>query len=190
MHEALADLKKAAEGIVGAKRKGQDLTQLTRDGLLQILRVKDASKRVCTRVEAAKEATAVSKQGLEAADSVLQNLLYEKNYYTKEIHACRSFTSQVKDGAVDLMPEDQFLAALSNSEEDAALRAQAAANPHERMKARLIYENQLRQRLVERLNELKQMKHTLQDSVNNQQKALTDLQVRNAAVLAHLPLRK
>ncbi len=190
MENELQRLRELATAIVGAKRARpedagaaagkQSLQELATGGLLQILDVKEANKRLCARVEAAKEETGRTKLSLDGSDSTLQNLLYEKGYYEKEILACRSFVSKVKDEAVALMPEAQFWQAVQSSgatPEEQELAALAAQSAHELAKARLVHEQRLRQQLVKRLDELKQQRETSQEQVAAQQKALNDLQV-------------
>lgn len=180
MEEELKGLRHIASAIVGAKRASGnqgELRKLASDGLLQILKLKDENKRLCFQVEESKEETARSRQALEQSDLVLQNLLYEKQYYVKEIMACRAFQSKVKDEAVALMPVEDFFASLTDSAEDQALKEKALSNEHELMKARLVHENRLRKQLVKQMDQLKQMKVTLLNNVGQQERVLKDLQV-------------
>lgn len=58
---------------------------LAEKGLHLLLALKTDFKGHCLQAEAAKETTAASKAQLEQANLQLQNLLYERQYYEKEI---------------------------------------------------------------------------------------------------------
>lgn len=185
MEQELKQLRGLAGAIAGTKRKSPDTAQLATQGLLQLLGIKEANKRLCARLEAAKEQTAAAKVAVEASDSTLQNLLYERGYYEKEIRESRSFVSKVPDLEVALMPEPEFRTSLaadppSSSGEEAEMlsRMAASGDDHEVMKARLIHEHKLRLQLVAQLDQLKSVKASLADNLATQQRTLGDLQVR------------
>lgn len=184
MDEQLKELRRLATKIIGQKRAhpddGTGVRQAASEGLLCLLAVKDANKRQCFQVEEMKEETTRSKIALEKADLTLQNLLYEKQYYEKEILSCRNFQSKVKDETVALMPAEECLAALASSTDaqDRDLHAKALTSEHELMKARLLHENRQRKALVKQLDQLKQMKQTLLNNVGAKERVLKDLQVK------------
>lgn len=105
--EGAGALREIAFSIAGLKRQpehsSEQLQALSTDCLLQLLAVKESNKRFCLGVEAVREQTAAAKQQLELADTTLQNLLYERSYYEKEIHSCLSFASAVRDEQVRLI---------------------------------------------------------------------------------------
>ena len=139
LQEELKGLRQLAGSVLqGVKRKAdaQEVRKQCASGLLRLLAVKDANKRACTHVEQLKDDTAGGKKALEGADMTLQNLLYEKQYYEKEIATCRSFQSKVKDEVVALMPVDDFWASVNASEDCADLRGKAGNSDHELMKVR------------------------------------------------------
>ncbi|KAF5827904.1 Fms-interacting protein-domain-containing protein [Dunaliella salina] len=170
------------------------------EGLLRIMQVKERNKKLCAATEGAKEATTRSKNDLEGAYTALQNLLYEKNHFENEIASCQGFQSKVKEEAVALMPEQEFLA---SSEGQAFLREQeerlknpekngAAANGtiagltpeqtlelregHQLMRARLGHEGKQRLELLRQLEQVKQMEASLKEAVGSQEQVLHDLQ--------------
>ncbi|KAL6763310.1 Fms-interacting protein-domain-containing protein [Haematococcus lacustris] len=181
METELASLRKLVVSMATLKRQqpqSPHLRELAAEATLQLLLIKEENKRLCMHVEDLKEQTTRSKQSLEASDLTLQNLLYEKSYYEKEIFTCRSFRSKVTDEAVALMPLDQFWASLTDSPEDQEMRAKAQGNEHELMKQRLVHENRQRAALVKQLEQLRQLKSTLLSSVTGQERILKDLQVQ------------
>jgi THO complex subunit 5 len=186
MEAELAALRQLAISLATLKRQGHNdqasVQDLALKGQLQLLAVKEAHKRKCLQVEDMKEETARAKQSLEASDLALQNLLYEKQYYEKEIFTCRSFKSKVPEEAVDLMPVEQFWASLSDSPEDAQTRAKAKSSDHELMKQRLVHENNQRRALVRQLEQLKQTKVSLLNTVGAQERVLKELQVREQSL--------
>jgi THO complex subunit 5 len=90
MEEELGALRKLASSL--AKRP-PDALDLAAEGVMRLLGLKEACKRQCLRVEELKEQTSQAKHGLESSDLELQNLLYEKQYYEKEIFTCRRCAS-------------------------------------------------------------------------------------------------
>lgn len=86
-------------------------------GLLRLLQIKAANKRLALETEACKEATAASRSALSSADLALSNLLYEKQHYQSAINACNSFVTKFPDSAVALMGVEEFLGSLTDAQE-------------------------------------------------------------------------
>lgn len=126
--EHLASLR--AEG--GANVEPARVTAAANAGLLLLCTIREEFKRASLSTEAPKDATAAAKAQLDAASLQLHNLLYEKQYYQREVAATRHFASNVSDEVVDLVPLDAFLAAQPP---EAAQRLSGDA--HELMLARL-----------------------------------------------------
>lgn len=83
------------ESVIGAKASNNDrleLSELLTRTATNLIKLRQAAKNQVEEVERRKTQTAQSKSDVEVSNLQLQNLLYEKNYYTKEIATCRSFT--------------------------------------------------------------------------------------------------
>ncbi len=94
MDADLKALRVLATEIMQRKRARADAAELRDLGAkaqMAVLALRDSSKRHALRVEELKDETGASKAELEQADLALQNLLYEKQYYEKEIRSCRAF---------------------------------------------------------------------------------------------------
>jgi hypothetical protein len=107
MEQAVQKLKALTENAVGASRA--DHQAAVKQGLLVLLELKEESRQLAFSAEAAREETASFKGALEGAHLQLQNLLYEKDYYEKEIAECRGFRFSHPDAAIGLVPEAEFL---------------------------------------------------------------------------------
>ena len=68
---------------------------------------------------------------VEKTNLVLENLMYEKNHYVKEIQACRAFKSAFTDAQIDLHPLEQFRGLAQQP---------LPQEPHDLMLARLAFE--------------------------------------------------
>lgn len=80
--------------VVEAKRSGvekADLKTLLSQTAVQIVKLRQAAKQQVEDVEQHKSDTAQSRAEVDVSNLQLQNLLYEKNYYTKEIATCKNF---------------------------------------------------------------------------------------------------
>ena len=153
---------KGSQGVVKA---------LAADGLLHLLHVKDGNKKLCYRAEELRGETNQCRTQLEQAHLQLQNLLYEKQYYEKEIRACRSYQSAFSDAQLGLASEEEFWQQASEE-----CKRQASAGPHQLMLQRLAFEMQHRKHTVKEVEQLKSAKLSLIGQVTSQQKVLSDLQ--------------
>jgi len=77
-------------------------------GLLEILQLREHHRELCLMVETIRGETAASKSELDLSSLHLQNLLYEKHHYQREIRSCQSYRSAYKDEEIELIPEEEF----------------------------------------------------------------------------------
>lgn len=78
-------------------------------GLVSILKLRKSHRSLCELVERFREQTAEVKSELDVSSLHLQNLLYQKNHYQREIQACRSYASAYSDAELELVAEEAFL---------------------------------------------------------------------------------
>lgn len=74
-----------------AGKSGSDLKEGVAEGTRLILEVKNLLRSTFNSLEELREGTADAKIRLDHANLQLQNHLYERNYYAKEIKTCHSF---------------------------------------------------------------------------------------------------
>ena len=78
-------------------------------GLVSILKLRKSHRTLCELVERFREQTAGVKSELDVSSLHLQNLLYQKNHYQREIQACTSYVSAYSDAELELLTEEEFL---------------------------------------------------------------------------------
>ena len=78
-------------------------------GIVQILNLKRHHRALCEVVEGLREETAGVKSELDTSSLHLQNLLYEKQHYQREIQACRSYRSRYTPEELELVSEEEYL---------------------------------------------------------------------------------
>jgi len=94
MEESCTNIQVMFKEILKVKQEGggaEKFKSLLRDAALELVRLKLAAKSKVDEIEQQKAATAESKAQADESNLRLQNLLYEKNYYNKEIAACLAF---------------------------------------------------------------------------------------------------
>ena len=167
MDEHISDLRQIASSLISNKANVKDIASR---GLISLLRCRNANKDLAHHTEAMKDETAKGRQALERSALQLSNLIYESEYYAKEIKACRSFASSFPDDQISLQPESEFWASA-----DEATKEKAAISAHELMLQRLTHEIQLRKAMAKDLEALKADKNHLLHSVANQEKVVKTL---------------
>ena len=60
-------------------------------GKLLLMEVKDSTRKQSEGLEFLRDETMAAKAELDSLNLVLQNLLYEKSHYEKEIRTCEDF---------------------------------------------------------------------------------------------------
>lgn len=120
--------------LLAAKTLGQapeDWGAATADGVLRLLKLKAAHRALCEATEALREATGDAKSRLDQSSLQLQNLLYEKQHYEREIASCRAFRSAyTEQQVVWWRPRPQPGVKPAQGVPRAARRAQRTACAH------------------------------------------------------------
>jgi hypothetical protein len=94
MEESCMTIQETLKEILKVKQDGggsDKLKPLLKDAALELVRLRLAAKAKVEQIEEQKAITAESKAHVNVSNLRLQNLLYEKNYYNKEIAACLAF---------------------------------------------------------------------------------------------------
>ncbi|GIL44794.1 hypothetical protein Vafri_2281 [Volvox africanus] len=148
-----------------------DSQKATTEGLLLLLQLKEESRKLAFRAEDQRDETSKFKTRLEQAHLQLQNLLYEKEYYEKEIHECQNFRFKHSDGAIGLVPTEQFLGSASPE-----VLARIGDDSHMLMLERLYDELNQRKAMVSKLNDLRKARAATRQEVDKRKRTLDDLQ--------------
>ena len=101
-------------------------------GVLKLLELKQAHRALCESTEALREETALAKAGLDQSSLQLQNLLYERGHYDREIRDCRDFSSAFSNAELELLSAEEFRAAWAGPD--------AGGDAHATMLNRLTHE--------------------------------------------------
>lgn len=100
LEETFTSLTEAASRVLQAADAGTASKALASEGSMAVISLKRLNRELFEDVEAKRQRTTDAKQLMEKTNLQLENLLYEKNHYEKEIHSCRSFASAVRDDQV------------------------------------------------------------------------------------------
>ncbi|KAG1669247.1 hypothetical protein FOA52_003284 [Chlamydomonas sp. UWO 241] len=170
MEEQLGKLRELATELA-AGGDAAKVKALASRGSLSLLRLRSENKSLAHGTEDLKEETAKAKAALEADDLALQNLLYEKQYYEKEVRSCRSFQSAYSDESIGLQSEAEFWETA-----EADMVEMAKGGPHALMLQRLAHEMRLRKSMAKDLEGIKVSKSALLQTVGQQERVLKQLQ--------------
>lgn len=146
--EALHEL---VEHIVELKKQKADpsaIQDACRSGTMALLRLRKQYRAAALDSEAVRERAAGAKAQLDRFVLQLHNLLYEKQFFEKEILSCTNFRSAVPDDQIALISEAEFMASGAGGATDAAA---LSSDPHQLMLARLTHELNTRKLLTEQL---------------------------------------
>lgn len=140
---------------------------LSTSGAVQILELKETHRRLCENNESLRESTSDSKVQLDQTTLQLQNLLYEKHHYEKEIRSCTSFRSEYTDDQLGLLPVKEFASTAPDlyTPDDA----------HQLMLNRLEHELALRKAKLKELEKLKSKRDALAASIAQRRSNLAGL---------------
>jgi hypothetical protein len=89
--------------LLQARRDGAlpaDVQGVFSAGAVLILELKAAHRQLCESTDALREAAGEAKSQLDQSSLQLQNLLYERQHYEKEIASCRGWQSAYRDEQV------------------------------------------------------------------------------------------
>ncbi|GLC33262.1 hypothetical protein PLESTB_000353300 [Pleodorina starrii] len=170
MEESVEALRRLAEKCVSAKGK-IDNQEATTQGLLLLLQLKEDSRKLAFKAEDQREETSKFKTRLEQAHLQLQNLLYEKEYYEKEINECQNFRFKHPDSAIGLVPTEQFLQSASPE-----VQNRIGDDQHKLMLERLHDELTQRKAMVAKLEDLRKARAATRQEVDKRKRTLDDLQ--------------
>ena len=95
--------------LVQARRDGDlpaDIQGVFAAGAVRILELKAAHRQLCESTDELREAAAEAKSQLDQSSLQLQNLLYERQHYEKEIASCRGWQSAYSDEQVRALAAD------------------------------------------------------------------------------------
>lgn len=176
MEGSLSAFRDVVEKIVILKQNQAEqhvLEAACKAGTLLLLQLREHHKQATLQVERVKDDTAGYKTKLDHFSQQLHNLLYEKQYYEKEVLSCRSFQSAVSDEQVSLIALDEFLQSAP-AEHTKGLGGDA----HKLMLSRLTFELNQRKQLSQRLLELQKLQQQEATHLGNRKAGIDDLQVR------------
>lgn len=176
MEDTLQKARAVGAKLLSQKQNGATVDQLratSNTALLLLLKLREQNKNLCLETEQLREETAGDKLNLDTTSLVLQDLTYEKQYYEKDIQACRSFRSAVSDEQIGLMPLEDFLAQT---------QAENTSDEHQLMLQRLAHELSERKSLAKGLQDLEGVKENLQKELSEQRKMLDSLQDHLASI--------
>ncbi len=94
MEESYSNMQEMFKEILKIQKEGggaENFKPVLKKAALELVRLKLAAKAQVDAIEQQKTATAESKAHLDESNLRLQNLLYEKNYYSKEIATCLTY---------------------------------------------------------------------------------------------------
>ncbi|KAI8471412.1 MAG: THO complex, subunit 5 [Monoraphidium minutum] len=98
--EALTDLVARIVELRKQQASPEAIADACRAGTVALLRARQSHRAAALASEATREAAAAAKGELDRAVLQLHSLLYEKQFYEREISACTNFTSAHPDAAV------------------------------------------------------------------------------------------
>ncbi|CAL8464312.1 g3847 [Coccomyxa elongata] len=174
-------LKQVAAEMLACKKRGasaEEANALLMKGLVCLTEIKAANRTLCEETERVRDLTAEAKAQFDTAELSLQNLLYEKRHYLKEIRACKAYRSKYSDEEIGLMPEEEFLATAPEQFKE------GIEDDHKRMLQRLDHEKYERGEAVKRVQALQMRRDALANNLKNKQDDLERVEQQFAAVRA------
>lgn len=94
LEEALQTFQSRWHGLLAQKKQDGEEMDVSNEiiaGNLDVFRLKGLLSTGFDELEALKEELSKTREGLDLTSLQLQNQLYEKSYYEKEIEACYNF---------------------------------------------------------------------------------------------------
>lgn len=180
MDSTLKELRDFADTALEIKKAGRSLNDIQAActaGSLLLLQCREQSRLSALEADRIREETATQRAALDTASLQLHNLVYEQQYYDKEIASCRTFQPGVPDDKLQCISTQDF---LSLPEQAAAL---AGKSSHEMELARLNYELQERKQLKARLQQLQQHKQRAQADLSAAAGRIDDLRTHMEALI-------
>ncbi|KAL3144500.1 hypothetical protein ABBQ32_004237 [Trebouxia sp. C0010 RCD-2024] len=165
--ELVQDVQECIEG-------GEALEQLSSKGLAALLFLRHLGFSMFETTETGKANTAKARHAFDEKTLVLQNILYERGYYQKEIQEAAEYKSRVSNSELELMSVEQFQQ-FASEEFTAGLDPSSQDYDHQLILRRLDHELHTRRQARKQLSELKMRRDALQTNLGQKRKAHTDL---------------
>lgn len=165
--ELVQDVQECVEG-------GEALEQLSSKGLAALLFVRHLGFSMFEATETGKGNTAKARHAFDEKTLVLQNILYERGYYQKEIQEAAEYKSGVSNSELELMSVEHFQQ-FASEEFTAGLDSSSQDYDHQLTLRRLDHELHTRRQARKQLSELKMRRDALQTNLGQKRKAHTDL---------------
>lgn len=145
--EAAGVLKELVDRVVELKKQQAPTDEACRAGTMALLRLRQQYREAALGSEAVRERAAAAKSQLDRFVLQVHNLLYEKQFYEKEVASCTNFRSAYSDETINLIPEAAYLSTAAG----AAAAAEAGGDAHALALARLNHELASRKALTAEL---------------------------------------
>ena len=172
MEDTLEAIRSIADDIVALKQENADIDKLQnaiKQGCLLLVKVREQHRVASLESERLKEDTGAKKALFDESNLQLENLLYEKQYFEREIAGNQAFKSAIPDEDIVLAPVDEFRAACDHSGKP------VPDNEHDLMLGRLTYEETQRKELTKKLHALEEVKQQKASGVASRKAQLDDL---------------
>lgn len=177
LSDSLKALGEYGEVVLDMKRRGTGLPDIQAaccGGSVHLLRCREESRQAAIETERTKDHTSQQRDKLDHNSLQLHNLVYEQQYYDKEIAGCINFQSSVSDDKLSCITREQF---LQQAGPDVT-----ALSAHEQELARLTHELQQRKRLKTDLQALQQRKQQALAELNAATARIDDLRSHMEAI--------
>jgi THO complex subunit 5 len=142
-------------------------------GAVKILELKEAHFGMCQATEELKQSTTEAMNRLDESSLHLENLLYEKSHYEREIQACKSYKSAYTDEQLELLAAEEYAARTADMDAKTLILSE---DPHTAMLARLEEELKYREQVLRDLEALKVKRDALAAQLAQRRDAITGLQ--------------
>ncbi|KAL4437184.1 hypothetical protein ABPG75_004323 [Micractinium tetrahymenae] len=146
-----------------------------------ILALKAEHRRLCEATDALRQEAAEAKAALDQGSLQLQNLIYERQHYEKEIASCRGWRSAYSDEQIALIPEEEFRVHPMAAEQKLA---EEGTDAHQLMLNRLRHEVAYRQEYVKQLDAIKAQRDALAADVAQKRSTVAGLEAEVGKLLA------
>lgn len=142
-------------------------------GAVKILELKEAHFGMCQATEELRESTTDAMNRLDESSLQLENLLYEKGHYEREIQACKSYKSAYTDEELELLSSEEYAERTTDTEVKSRILSE---DPHTAMLARLEEELKYREEVLKDLETLKIKRDALAAQVAQRRDTIAGLQ--------------
>jgi THO complex subunit 5 len=172
MEDTIEALRSIADDVVALRQENADVDKLQnaiKQGCLLLCKLREQHRVASLESERLKEDTSAKKALFDESNLQLENLLYEKQYFEREIAGNQAFKSAIPDEDIVLAPVEEFKAACVK------LAKTVPENEHDLMLGRLTYEETQRKELTRQLHALEEVKQQKASGVAARKAQLDDL---------------